>query len=159
MVTVPLPATMVPVTFVVLHPAPVQTEIGSAFAVPWVKARSPMAATASSEFLRFKNLGISRLLGVNNSSLPSRSPGSRPVLLEACIAERCGASARSKIPARETSRSGRESNYTWHVPVVKQKVGQHSVLLGFAEIQRFYVSQMGMVQQIRSGMSSIQTVV
>src|SRR3954447_2509125 len=137
MVTVPLPATMVPLTFVVLHPAPVQTEIGSAFAVPWVKARSPKAATASSEFLRFKNLGISRLLGVNNSSLPVRSPGSRSMLLGACIAERCGASARSRNTSQTNVSVGSREKYCWHVPVPKQKVGQHSVFLGFVEIQRF----------------------
>src|SRR5215813_3704707 len=61
-VTVPLPATIVPLTLVVLHPPPVQTEIGSAFAVPWAKPSIPKTATAKSDFLRFENLGISRLL-------------------------------------------------------------------------------------------------
>src|SRR6476659_5234603 len=63
-VTVPLPATMEPVTLVVLQPAPVHTEIGSAFAVAWVKARIPNTATGSNRFLRFENLGISRLLRI-----------------------------------------------------------------------------------------------
>jgi hypothetical protein len=77
------------------------------------------------------------------------------MLLEACIAEQCGASARSKIPAKQTSRSGRESKYTWHVPDGKQKVGQPYVFLGFAKIQRFCVGQSAVGQQIGSGMSSI----
>lgn len=79
------------------------------------------------------------------------------MLLEACIGERCGASARSEIPAIQTSRSGRESKYTWHVPLIKQKMGQHTEFLGFAEMQRFSVGQGQVVQQIRSGMSSIWT--
>src|ERR1051325_3910202 len=76
MVTVPLPATIVPVTLVVLHPAPVHTEIGSAFAVPWARARTPKTARARNDVLRFENLGISRLLrGGQIPSLPVRSPG------------------------------------------------------------------------------------
>src|SRR6185369_1592768 len=66
MVTVPLPATIVPVTLVVLHPAPVQTEIGSALAVPWAKPSSPKTASARQKFLRFENLGIQISLGVDN---------------------------------------------------------------------------------------------
>jgi len=58
MVTVPLPATIEPVTLVVLHPLPVQTEIGSAWALPWESAITPKTARASNEVLRFENLGM-----------------------------------------------------------------------------------------------------
>jgi hypothetical protein len=58
MVTVPLPATIVPVTFVVLHPGPVQTEIGSACALPLASATIPKTASASRHFLIVKKRGI-----------------------------------------------------------------------------------------------------
>src|SRR5258705_9468859 len=63
MVTVPLPAVIVPLTLVVLHPGPVQTEIASALAVP-LEARLtiPKTASASSNFLKSVNEGISNLL-------------------------------------------------------------------------------------------------
>src|ERR1041385_2845158 len=77
-VTVPLPATIVPLTLVVLHPLPVHTEIGSALADPWAKPSIPKTATARRNFFRFQNLGISRLLGVDNPLLSGRSPQSRP---------------------------------------------------------------------------------
>src|SRR5678815_3459519 len=92
---------MVPVTLVVLHPGPVHTEIGSAFAVPWVKARIPKTARANNEFLRFENLGINVSLGVNDFSAPGRSPGGRSVLFEACIGER----KRGKCALKNTSQT------------------------------------------------------
>ena len=58
-VTVPLPATIEPVTLVVLQPTPVHTEIGSALAVAWAKLRIPNTAKASIGFLRLEKLGIS----------------------------------------------------------------------------------------------------
>src|SRR5690348_13826782 len=87
---------MVPVTFVVLHPDPVHTEIGSAFAVLWAIARIPKTARASNEFLRFENLGISvslrgkRFLDFQAAALEL------DLCVKACIAERCGASAALK---------------------------------------------------------------
>ena len=38
---------------------------------------------------------------------------------------------------------GERVNTLGTCPVIKQKVGQHSVFLGFAEIQRFYVGSVG----------------
>jgi hypothetical protein len=72
---VPLPATIVPVTLVVLHPGPVQTEIGSALAVPWAKETIPKIASASSEFFKVENLGISVSLGGDKFQRFSRTPG------------------------------------------------------------------------------------
>src|SRR5262249_13068019 len=69
MVTVPLPATIVPVTLVVLHPTPVQTEIGSALAVPWARETIPKIASASSDFFKVVNLGIRISFGVQNQCL------------------------------------------------------------------------------------------
>jgi hypothetical protein len=87
---------MVPVTFVVLHPGPVHTEIGSAFAVLWAIARIPKTARASNEFLRFENLGISVSLRGKRFLRFQAAALEIDLYVEACIAERCGASAALK---------------------------------------------------------------
>src|SRR5689334_8566924 len=81
MVTVPLPATIVPVTFVVLHPEPVQTEIGSACALPCARATTPKTASASKVFLSPENLGISSLLLVTNQRYRGSAQSQRSRLI------------------------------------------------------------------------------
>lgn len=51
---------------------------------------------------------------------------------------KCG--AQKYQPGKSLGRDER-LKYTWHVPAVKQNVGQHPLLLGFAEMRRFYVRQ------------------
>lgn len=65
------------------------------------------------------------------------------MVLEACIAERCGASARSKIPARRVSRSGRESKYTRHVPCAQQNPGH--------DLAGLYLGKYGVIMVCRRG--------
>src|SRR5437868_9556963 len=98
-VTVPLPATIEPVTLVVLQPTPVHTEIGSALAVAWAKLRIPNTAKASIGFLRLEKLGISSPWG--HMFFVSRPQLWKQIyLVKAWDRERSGASARSNIPAR-----------------------------------------------------------
>jgi hypothetical protein len=73
-VTVPLPAVIVPLTLVVLHAGPVQTEIASALTVS-VDARLaiPKKASASSDFFKFVNENISLLLDCQASLWDERN--------------------------------------------------------------------------------------
>src|SRR5215813_10943994 len=116
MVTVPLPATIEPLTLVVLHPGPVQTEIGSAFALPWASAITPKTAKASNEFLRFENLGISVSLGVRQYVASSPQFWKQIKVVKAWDWVSNAGNARSNIPARKDLPVGARDKHTWHVP-------------------------------------------
>ena len=74
--TVPLPATMVPVTFVVLHPPPVQTEMGSAWAVEAAPIATIVNNTAMSANLELIiRVSLAKLTVHGKNPARRRSPG------------------------------------------------------------------------------------
>jgi hypothetical protein len=54
-----------------------------------------------------------------------------------------GRAMRGKCALKDTTQTylsvGRESKYTWHVPVVRQRVDQRVLIAGLAEMQRLSV--------------------
>src|SRR5437868_2319983 len=128
MVTGRLPATIVPLTLVLLHPTPVQTVIGSACAVPWASDTIPKIASAKSDFFSPEKLGISSLLCVTKLSATLKAwafeaaDKSYGRLGDESRRGKCV--LRHNQPNRTLSRV--ESVSHWHVPACKQRVGQHT---------------------------------